>query len=317
MSLSMRPQLIGPFLLLLVLLFAPLLLPVYWIMILTEILIMGLLAVSFNLLLGYTGLLSFGHGAFFGLGAYTCALLLQAGHQNLFLLLGAGMLVALLAALLIGFFSVRLDEIFFAMITLGMGMLFFSIAHNWLAVTGGSDGLPVFALPVLNLAGREFTFYAPNSMYYLVFTTVLAGIVLLWLVVHSPFGLILRALRENKQRVAFIGGNIRLLRIVAFAVSGSFAGLAGVLFCLFNSMATPEFMHWSFSAKPVIMSIIGGTGVFLGPLFGAAIFFGLEQLIIHFTENWMFFLGIVLIPIVLFFPQGVFGTLRNRFFRQG
>jgi branched-chain amino acid transport system permease protein len=132
-------------------------------------------------------------------------------------------------------------------------------------VTGGSDGLPVFALPVLNLAGREFTFYAPNSMYYLVFVTVLAGLVLLWLVVHSPFGLILRALRENKQRVAFIGG----------------------------------------------------TGVFLGPLFGAAIFFGLEQLIIHFTENWMFFLGIVLIPIVLFFPQGVFGTLRNRFFRQG
>ncbi|MDX9708340.1 MAG: hypothetical protein RBT64_02195, partial [Trichloromonas sp.] len=134
MRLSMRPNLIGP-----------LLLPVYWVMILTEILIMGLLAVSFNLLLGYTGLLSFGHGAFFGLGAYTCALLLQAG-----------------------FFSVRLDEIFSAMITLGMGMLFFPIAHNWLAVTGGSDGLPVFALPVLNLAGREFTFYAPNSMYYLV-----------------------------------------------------------------------------------------------------------------------------------------------------
>ena len=154
-------------------------------------------------------------------------------------------------------------------------------------------------------------------MYYLIFSTVLAGVVLLWLVVHSPFGLILKALRENKQRVAFIGGNVRLLRIVAFAISGAFTGLAGTLFCLFNNMATPEFMHWSFSAKPVIMSIIGGTGVFLGPLFGAGIFFALEQVIIQFTENWMLFLGIVLLPIVLFFPQGVFRTLRNKFFKQG
>ena len=196
-------------------------------------------------------------------------------------------------------------------------MLFFSIAHNWLDVTGGSDGLPVFVLPSLSLLGNEITFYEPTRMYYLVFGIVLLGLVLLWLIVHSPFGLILKAMRENKQRVSFVGGNVRLLRIVAFAISGAFTGLAGVLFCLFNSMATPEFMHWSFSAKPVIMSIIGGTGVFLGPLFGAGIFFVLEQIIIQYTENWMLFLGIVLVPIVLFFPQGVFGTLRNKIFKQG
>ncbi len=154
-------------------------------------------------------------------------------------------------------------------------------------------------------------------MYYLVFVLVFIGCSLLWLIVHSPFGLVLKALRENKQRVSFIGGNVKLLRIAAFAISGAFTGLAGVLFCLFNNMATPEFMHWSFSAKPVIMSVIGGTGVFLGPLFGAAIFFFLEQVIIQFTENWMFFLGLVLVFIVLFFPEGVFGTLRNKFFKQG
>lgn len=312
----LRPTITGPLILILLLLLAPLAISTYAVMILSEILIMGLMAVSFNLLLGYTGLLSFGQGAFFGLGAYTAALLLQADYQNLFLILAAGMVVALVAALVIGFFSVRLDEIFFAMITLGFGMLFFSLAHNWLDVTGGSDGLPVFNLPSLKLIGRELTFYAPTNMYYLVFTVVLIAVILLRMIVHSPFGLILKAMRENKQRVSFIGGNVPRLRIFAFALSGAFTGLAGVLFCLFNSMATPEFMHWSFSAKPVIMSIIGGTGVFLGPLFGAAIFFVLEQFIIQFTENWMFFLGLVLIPIVLFFPQGVFGTIRNRFFRR-
>ncbi|MBN1958338.1 MAG: branched-chain amino acid ABC transporter permease [Desulfuromonadales bacterium] len=317
MSSTRRHNLLGPAVLCLVLLMAPLFIPTYWTMILSEILIMGLMAISFNLLLGYTGLLSFGQGAFFGMGAYSAALMLQAGYQNLLLILLVGILAALLAALIVGFFSVRLDEIFFAMITLGFGMLFFSIAHNWLDVTGGSDGLPVFTLPSVKFFGSELTFYTPINMYYLVFTLVLVGIILLWLIVHSPFGLILTSLRENKQRVAFIGGNVKILRVVAFALSGAFTGLSGVLFCLFNNMATPEFMHWSFSAKPVIMSIIGGTGVFLGPLFGAAIFFVLEQVIIQFTENWMLFLGIVLVPIVLFFPQGVFGTLRNRFFKQG
>ena len=311
-----RHNLLGPALLTVLLFIAPLVIPIYWVMLLSEVLIMGLMAVSFNLLLGYTGLLSFGQGAFFGIGAYTTALMLQAGYENLFMILLSGILVALLAALIVGFFSVRLDEIFFAMITLAFGMMFFSIAHNWLDVTGGSDGLPIFTLPSLNLFGLELTFYSPINMYYLVFVTVLIGICLLWMIVHSPFGLILKAMRENKQRVSFVGGNVKTLRIVAFAISGAFTGLAGVLFSLFNNMATPEFMHWSFSTKPIIMSIIGGTGVFLGPLFGAGIFFVLEQIIIQYTENWMFFLGVILVPIVLFFPQGVFGTLRNKFLKQ-
>jgi len=307
-------NLLGPALLIILLFFAPLVMPIYWVMILSEILIMGLMALSCNLLLGYTGLLSFGQGAFFGLGAYSAALMLQGGIENLFLILLVGMLLALMAALVVGFFSVQLDEIFFAMITLAFGMMFFSLAHNWIDITGGSDGMPVFNLPSLSLFGTQLTFYAPTSMYYLIFSVVGIGTSLLWFIVHSPFGLILKAMRENKERVSFVGGNVKKLRIAAFAISGAFTGLAGVLFCLFNSMATPDFMHWSFSAKPVIMSIIGGTGVFLGPLFGAAIFFILEQVIIQFTENWMFFLGIVLIPIVLFFPKGVFGTLRDKIF---
>lgn len=309
-------NLVVPAVLLVLFCVAPLVIPIYWLMILSEILIMGLMAISCNLLLGYTGLLSFGQGAFFGIGAYSAALLLQGGYQNLFLILAAGLLASLLAALAVGFFSVQLDEIFFAMITLGFGMMFFSIAHNWIDVTGGSDGMPVFSLPTVTLFGKELSFYAPVSMYYLVFAVVLCSVVLLWLIVHSPFGLILKAMRENKQRVSFVGGNVKTLRIVAFGIAGGFTGVAGVLFCLFNSMATPEFMHWSFSAKPVIMAIIGGTGVFLGPLCGAGIFFVLEQVIIQFTENWMFFLGVVLVPVVLFFPQGVLGTVLRKFSRQ-
>ncbi|MBE0596267.1 MAG: branched-chain amino acid ABC transporter permease [Desulfuromonadales bacterium] len=312
MALRAHLNIAGPAVLVLVLMIAPLLVPTYWVMILSEILILGLMAVSFNLLLGYSGLLSFGQGAFFGIGAYSAALMLQAGYTNLFLILLVGMLLALIIAAVVGFFSVKLDEIFFAMITLGFGMLLFSIAHNWRDVTRGSDGLPVFVLPTLNFFGAEVSFYSPIHMYYLVFSVVLVAIVLLWLIVHSPFGLVLRATRENKQRVSFVGGKVNLLRIVAFTISGTFTGLAGVLFCLFNSMATPEFMHWSFSAKPVIMSIIGGTGVFLGPLFGAAIFFFLEQIIIRFTENWMLFLGVVLVLIVIYFPQGVLGTLKSK-----
>lgn len=308
-------DIVCPILLALALLIAPNILPVYWIMILSEILILGLMAMSFNLLLGYSGLLSFGQGAFFGIGAYSAALMLQAGYSNLFLILLVGMLAAFAVACVIGFFSVKLDEIFFAMITLGFGMLLFSVAHNWRDVTRGSDGLPVFVLPTLNLFGNELTFYAPNSIYYLIYFVVLTGIVLLWMVVNSPFGLVLKATRENKQRVSFVGGNVKILRIAAFAISGTFTGLAGVLFCLFNSMASPEFMHWSFSAKPVIMSVIGGTGVFLGPLLGAGIFFFLEQMIIQFTENWMFFLGIVLVPIVIYFPKGVLGTLKAKLLR--
>jgi branched-chain amino acid transport system permease protein len=309
-------KIVGPLLLVILLVVAPIVVPVYWVMILSEILILGLMAVSFNLLLGFGGLLSFGQGAFFGLGAYSAALMLQAGYSNIFMILFVGMLVALMVAAIVGFFSVKLDEIFFAMITLGFGMLLFSIAHNWLAVTRGSDGLPVFTLPTVNFFGMEILFYDPVNMYYLIFFGVFSGIVALWFVVHSPFGLVLKATRENKQRVSFIGGNVRVIRIVAFTISGAFTGLAGVLFCVFNSMATPEFMHWSFSAKPVIMAVIGGTGVFLGPLVGAGVFFFLEQIIIKFTENWLLFLGIMLIPVVLFFPQGVLGTLKAKLIKQ-
>jgi len=289
----------------------PFILPVYWTMILTEILIMGLLAMSFNLLFGYTGLLSFGQAGFFGVGAYATALFLSKGGNSLFVSLVAALGAGAVAALVIGFLCVRRDEIYFAMITLGFGMMLYTVAHNWLSLTGGSDGLPLLNVPALNLLGREFSLFDPNVMYLFVLTVTALCIFFLWRVVRSPFGLMLTAIRENKQRLAFVGAGVQHLRLAAFVIAGALAGMAGGLFCLFNAMATPDILHWGFSSRPVLMTVLGGSGIFFGPLFGAAIFFGLEQLITSMTENWMIFLGIILVPVVIFFPHGILGTLMD------
>jgi len=289
----------------------PFLLPTYWTFIFAEILIMVLFAMSFNLLLGYSGLLSFGQAGFFGVGAYTAALLILKGWHSLTLILLAGFVTAGLAALVIGYLCVRRDEIYFAMITLGFGMMLFTIAHNWIELTGGSDGLPLGELPMLRLPGFEFSLFDPRVMYLFILAVVLLGIFFLWRLVRSPFGLVLTAVRENKERLAFVGADVRRVRLTAFTIAGALAGLSGTLFALFNSMATPDFMHWSYSARPVLMTILGGSGVFFGPAFGAAVFFLLEQAITQLTDNWMIFLGAILIPVVIFFPRGILGTLAH------
>ncbi len=305
-----------PLLAFLLLAAGPFVLPVYWTFILTEILIMALFAMSFNLLMGYTGLLSFGQAGFFGTGAYAAALVILKGGGSLWLALAAAPLAAALAALVIGYLCVRRDEIYFAMITLGFGMMLYTLAHNWIEISGGSDGLPLAAIPPLNLGALRISLFNPVAMYLLVLCTTALGALFLQRVVRSPFGLMLTAIRENRDRLAFVGADVRRVRLVAFVIAGAVSGLAGALFCLFNGMATPDFMHWSFSARPVLMTVLGGAGVFWGPAFGAAVFFILEQLTTQITENWMIVLGAVLIPVVVFFPKGILGTwlhfLKNR-----
>ncbi len=298
--------------LLLLLVLCPFFLPIYWTLILTEILIMALFAMSFNLLLGYTGLLSFGQAGMFGAGAYAAALAILKGGLSLWLALAAGVFTAALVALVIGYLCVRRDEIYFAMITLGFGMMLYTVAHNWIELTGGSDGLPLPAVPPLTFFAWEVSLFDPRWMYLFVLAVTLLGTLVLWRVVRSPFGLLLTAIRENRDRLAFVGASVQNIRLAAFVIAGAISGLAGALFCLFNNMATPDFMHWGFSAKPVLMTILGGAGVFLGPAFGAAVFFALEQATIQITENWMIVLGAVLIPVVIFFPRGILGTILHR-----
>lgn len=294
-----------------ILLFAacPFFLPPYWTLILTEILIMGLLAMSFNLLFGYTGLLSFGQAGFFGVGSYAAALFLTKGGSSLLISLAVALGSGALVALVVGYLCVRRDEIYFAMITLGFGMMLYTVAHNWFTLTGGSDGLPLMNVPPLVFFGKEFSLFDPVVMYLFVLSVTAVCILILWRVVRSPFGLMLTAIRENKQRLSFVGAGVQNLRLTAFVIAGALAGMAGGLFCLFNAMATPDILHWGFSARPVLMTIIGGSGIFMGPLVGAGIFFCLEQVITNLTENWMIFLGIILIPVVIFFPKGILGSL--------
>lgn len=281
--------------------------PYFYIFIVTRILIMGLFAASFNLIFGYTGMLSFGHAAFFGIGAYATAFLLQGLQSPLLLCLLAAMAAGALLALIIGFFSVRLDEVYFSMLTLAFGMMVFAIVYQWRSVTNGSDGIAGFRVGSFGL-GIDLALGNPSVYYYVVLGVVLIASALMYLICRSSFGLILRAIRQNPERVAFCGLNVQRYRLAAFTIAGAFAGLAGGLMAPFLRIASPEMAHWSMSAEPVLMSILGGTGYFLGPFFGAGMFVLLETWITSMTQAWMLVLGIILALMVMFFRRGVLGT---------
>ena len=285
--------------------------PYFYIFVGTEILIMGLFAASFNLIFGYTGMLSFGHAAFFGMGAYTTALLLLHFQVPLVWALLASMVTSALLAAVIGFFSVRLGEVYFAMLTLAFGMMVYAVAHQWRSFTNGSDGITGFLLRDFGL-GLDLQLADPAVYYRVVLVIVVIAAAVLYLITRSSFGLILRAISENPERVAFCGVDVRRHRLAAFVIAGAFAGLAGALFAPFNRVANPDLLHWSQSAEPVLMTILGGAGYFLGPFFGAAVFVLLETWITSFTDRWMLVLGIVLALLVMFFRRGVLGTLLDR-----
>ncbi|HEX7044018.1 MAG TPA: branched-chain amino acid ABC transporter permease [Burkholderiales bacterium] len=289
--------------------------PYFYIFVGTEILIMGLFAASFNLIFGYTGMLSFGHAAFFGMGAYTTALLLLHFEVPLLWALLASMATSALLAAVIGFFSVRLGEVYFAMLTLAFGMMVYAVALQWRSFTNGSDGITGFLLGDFGL-GLDLQLADPAVYYRVVLVVVVLAAAVLYLITRSSFGLILRAISENPERVAFCGVEVRRHRLAAFVIAGTFAGLAGALFAPFNRVANPDMIHWSQSAEPVLMTILGGAGYFLGPFFGAAVFLLLETWITSFTEHWMLVLGIVLALLVMFFRRGVLGTLLDRMLRR-
>lgn len=282
--------------------------PFFYLFVATQILILGLFAVSFNLIFGYTGMLSFGHAAFFGIGAYATAMLLQALHWSLLACLAVSFASGTVLALVIGYFCVRLDEVYFAMLTLAFGMLVYGVVHQWRSVTNGSDGISGFSVRSLGL-GLHLSLGNPSVYYHVVLAVVVVAAFVLHRICGSSFGLILRAIRQNPERVTFCGVNIRLYRLAAFTIAGGFAGLAGGLMAPFLRIASPDLAHWSTSAEPILMTILGGSSYFLGPFLGSAIFVLLETWITSLTEAWMLFLGIILALMVMFFRRGVLGTL--------
>lgn len=279
---------------------------------LTEMLIMILFAISFNLLFGYTGLLSFGHAAFFSIGSYVTGLVLLHIYPSIPLAFVTGVVAAAIAAWIIGYFCVRLDEIYFAMLTLAFGMMVHTIIWKWDRLTGGADGLVDIPRPNLNLLFFEVDLSSINSYYYFTLVLVAIALFVLWIIVNSNFGLALRAVRENSERLQFVGINVRRYRLISFVISGFFCGLAGALFGPFLKSITPSIAFWTKSAEPVFMSLLGGTKIFLGPAVGAVIFMYLKEIISGYTELWMIYLGAILIGFVLFLPGGIVGFLNEK-----
>lgn len=275
----------------------------------TRVMILGIFALGYNLLLGRTGLLSFGHAAFYAGGAYGLGLFYIHVYHNPLLGILVGVIAGCLLALVIGFFCVRHTEIYFAMLTLAFGMMVFSLIWNMREVTGGDDGLVGIMRSPLSLGFLSVPLIRPNYYYFLVLFFFILSVVLLYVIRNSSFGLVLSGLKENDKRVEFAGLSVRNYRLAAFVVSGVFAGLAGALNTLLNSNTTPFSAHWTHSAEPILVSLIGGLQTFTGPLVGSAIFVVLREGIERYTQNWMLWFGMILLVIIMGFRGGVVGTL--------
>jgi branched-chain amino acid transport system permease protein len=276
-----------------------------------RIMILSIFAMGYNVLFGRTGLLSFGHGAFYAGGAYGLAL--AAIHVSPHPLLGlvAGVVVASFMALIIGYFCVRHTEIYFAMLTLAFGMMVFSLIWNLRGITGGDDGLVGIARVPLSLGLFSIPLAKAGHYYFFVFILFLSAVWIIHRVLQSPFGLILSGIRENDRRIEFAGISLRNYRLAAFVISGAFAGLAGSLSTLLESNTAPFSAHWTNSASPVLVSLIGGIHTFAGPVVGSLIFVVLREIIERFTHNWMLWFGIILLVIIMGFRGGVVGALSD------
>jgi len=281
-----------------------------------RVLILCIFALGYNLLLGRTGLLSFGHAAFYAAGAYGLALF--SIHINPHPLLGIimGLALATAFALIIGFFCVRHTEIYFAMLTLAFGMMVFSLIWNLREVTGGDDGLVGIARAPISLGILSIPLAKASQFYFLVLFCFLLSVVLIYVIRKSPFGLILAGIRENDRRIEFAGLSLRNYRLAAFVISGVFAGLAGALGTLLESNTDAFSAHWSHSAEPVLVSLIGGIHTFAGPLVGSVIFIVLREIIERFTQYWMFWFGIILLVIIMGFRGGVVGVVSDLWERR-
>jgi branched-chain amino acid transport system permease protein len=281
----------------------------YWVFLFTEVFILALFATSFNLLLGYTGLVSFGQAAFYAVGAYATALILKHLSSSLWVALGGGVLAAFILSLLIGILCVRLTALYFAMLTMAFSSMIYAIIFQWRSLTGGDDGIPGIIRPSLEfMGGAALSLNDTRTYYFFVLVVVLLSLWVLKKIVDSPLGYILRSIRDNSKRAQFVGIPIKQFRLIAFSIAGFFSGLAGSLYALLAGIVSPELAFWSKSGDPVIMSLLGGFHNFLGPALGAAVYTILKSFIATKTENWILYLGIILLIMVLALPEGVTGA---------
>jgi branched-chain amino acid transport system permease protein len=290
----------------------------YYTFLATDIVILALFATSLNLLLGSTGLVSFGHAAYFAVGAYACAILTKTHGYPFLVGLAAAPLCAAAFAAFFGFFCVRLTRIYFAMLTLAFAQIVWAVCLKWNSVTGGEQGMP--SVPYPQVAWMDAVpFLAAlriaEKYYLLALLVVAVCFAALRMIVHSPFGRMLTVIRENPERAQFIGIDVRRYELAAFVLAGAFAGVAGALFGIFNRGVFPDFAYWSKSAEVLIMTLLGGMGHFWGPALGAAALLWLHQQITAYTQFWPFILGTILIVLLFTFPGGLVGAVHTGWLR--
>jgi len=279
----------------------------------TRLLVMALAAMSLNFLLGFTGVLSFGHAAYFGLGAYGVGMTIKYLVPSTPLGMLVGVAVGTIAAAVIGALIVRLRGVYFAMATIAFGQVFYFIAFRWNSVTGGDDGLSGWHRMPINLGVGTVDILSNGTVfYYFVLACFAISVAVMAGLLHSPFGRTLIAIRENERRARFLGVPIEQHIWLSFVISCFFVSLAGTLYALLNNFADPHGLRWDQSGDFVIMSVLGGMRSLWGPLIGAAIFVVVQDYISSRTENWMSFIGLLFILVVLFFPRGVLGIIRRK-----
>jgi branched-chain amino acid transport system permease protein len=277
-----------------------------------QVLILSLFGVGFNILFGYTGLLSFGQAGFYAVGAYGCAMLLLVRPSLLLGVLG-GVLLAGLAALVLGILCIRHTRIYFSMLTLAFGMMIFSVAWKWRDVTGGDDGLVGIPRAPLEVPGLfSVSLASMGRYYYFVLVVSSLAIWIAYRVVHSPLGLTLQGIRDSETRMAFTGVSVRRYRLIAFVIAGLYAGLAGALLPPLENTVTPPVAHWSTSAEPVLATLMGGIQAFAGPIVGAFLLFMIKDIIMRFTEYWLIWLGVIVVVLVMGFRGGVVSLVEQR-----
>jgi branched-chain amino acid transport system permease protein len=279
----------------------------------TRVLVLGLAAMSVNFLLGFTGVLSFGHAAYFGLGAYGAGLALKFWAPSTPLALLSGMLLGGLAGAVLGALIMRRRGVYFAMVTIAFGQVFYYIAFQWSSLTGGDDGLRGFSRQPLELGFARIDILSnATAFYYFVLLCFALAAGVMGFLLRSPFGRSMIAIRENERRARFLGIPVERHIWIAFTLSCFFIGFAGALYALVNNFADPRGLHYSQSGDFVMMAVMGGMRSFWGPLLGAVVFVVLQDYLSSITVNWMSFVGLVFVLMVLFFPRGLLGFVRRR-----
>ena len=291
-----------------VLLILPPIIPRFYTYILAVIFVTALLAMSLNMVVGHGGLFQFHHGAFYGVGAYTVALMLTKTSLPIWVGFVAAPFAAALAGLVIGAFCVRLTRLYFGMLQIALGSLLWAIAFRWYSFTSGDDG--IHGIPMPSFISSE------NSAYYFILILLTICLIIMYLIFKSPFGVTLRAIRDNPERCEAIGINVRRHQLIAIVIATFFAGIAGVLFVVLEGSVFPDLLFWVYSLEVFIMCLLGGWFTFAGPILGAAIMVSLRTFVGIYTEYWTLILGVVLILLIFFLPEGVWGYILEKFGRQ-